>query len=90
MKHFLFFVALSASPAFAAHPISIDVDEPGLYPAGSSVYIQSEIPALIQGELDRQCGLGKSVSDLNIQVQLIHNEVPGTAEIKINGTASCR
>ncbi len=74
----------------AAQPISIAVSDQGLYPASSSIYIQSVIPDLIQAEIDRQCGIGFSVSDLNVQVHLSHNEVPGMAGIEIAGTATCR
>ena len=83
-------LTLAATPAFAAHTIGISVSEAGLFPASSSVYLQSVVPGTIQTEIDRQCGQMAAVSDLNVHVHLIHNELPGTASLQIQGTAICR
>ena len=70
--------------------VPILIEEPGAYPAEIAAHLEVSVNGEILRQLAEQCGVDARVTDLDVRTRILHNQVPGTATIRVKGRAVCQ
>jgi hypothetical protein len=70
--------------------VELSAQTTGVFPVSDiRLVLNNTVKELIDDELSAKCGARAKVTDLEVQVSVHHNEGPGTAQVSIEGEATC-